>query len=67
MRMFPTAHHREFPYVQGTPHYYSGIFYPLLYTNQYFLNTSLLHIKITTSVTKSLYEDCEPCYLHLGT
>ena len=26
---------------------------------------SLLHIKITVSVTKSLYQDCATCYLHL--
>ena len=35
--MFPTVHHIKFPYVQGCPHYYSGIFYQLLYTKQYFL------------------------------
>ena len=27
---------------------------------------SLFHIKITASVTKSSYQDCGPCYLHLS-
>ena len=26
---------------------------------------SLSHMKITVSVTKSLHQDCGPCYLHL--
>ena len=45
MWMFPTVHHREFLCVQRNPHYYPGItqgfFYQFLYTNQYFLNTTL--------------------------
>ena len=27
--------------------------------------TSLFHMKITASVTKTLHQDCGPCYLHL--
>ena len=27
--------------------------------------TSLFHMKITVSVTKTLHQDCGPCYLHL--
>ena len=42
IRIFPTVCHRKFPYVHGNPHYYNGIFYQLLYTNQYFLNTTLV-------------------------
>ena len=38
VRMFPTVHYREFPNVEGIPHCYQGIFFQLLYTNQYFLN-----------------------------
>ena len=38
VRMFPTMHYREFPNVEGIPHCYQGIFFQLLYTNQYFLN-----------------------------
>ena len=30
MRMFPTVHDREFPYVQANPHYCPGINYCML-------------------------------------
>ena len=39
--------------------FHFGLFFTLLPTN------SLFHMKIITSVTKSLHEDCGPCYLHL--
>ena len=42
MKMFPTVHHREFPCVQRNPHYYPGIFCQFLYTNKYFINTTLI-------------------------
>ena len=41
MIMLPTAHHREFSCVQENPHYYPGIFYQFLFSNQYFLDAAL--------------------------
>ena len=42
MRIFPTVHHQKLLCLQRNPHYYPRIFYQLLYTNQYFLNTTLI-------------------------
>ena len=55
IRMFSTKHHRKFPSVQGFlcfprdfPHYYSGILYQLLDSNQYFFKTTLVLSHHTT-------------------
>ena len=60
--MFLIVHYREFPYEQGNRHYYPGMFYQLLYTNQYFLNTILVssHIQTHTSV-KVLFSSLNFC------
>ena len=42
MRIFPTVHHQKLLCVQRNPHYYPRIFYQFMYTNQYFLNTTLI-------------------------
>ena len=52
MRMFPTVHHREFPYKRHL-HYYVGIFYQFLHTNQYFLNTTLILSHTTHTHTQT--------------
>ena len=40
--MFPTVHHWEFVCVQRNLNYYPGIFYQLVYTNEHFLNATLV-------------------------
>ena len=42
MRIFPTVHHQKLLCLQRNPHYYPRIFYQFMYTNQYFLNTTLI-------------------------
>ena len=51
MRVLPTVHQRELSNVQGNPHYYPEVSCQLLYTNQYFLNTTLVlsHIHAQTN------------------
>ena len=55
IRMLSTAHYREFSYVQGNLHYYPGISYQLLYTNQYFLITTLVLSHIYTHITEGSF------------
>ena len=42
MRIFPAVHHQKLLCLQRNPHYYPRIFYQFMYTNQYFLNTTLI-------------------------
>ena len=51
MWMFPAVYHMEFSYALENPHYYPRMFYQLLYSNQYYLNTNLVYHTYTNTHT----------------